>query len=198
MKYRVILTFTECILGATPKDPNVYEEYIASRAALDDEELAQELASVGKMEEKGWTGFHRVDDQPVLYNYVIKGFFKDACGMLRRIRGSSSAKVRAYKKEIDGLVFVEPRQIPLVLPPGGEIDVLERPLRASGPRGERVALARSDTCPPGTTLTFTVTVLGGTIDQDLLEDWLEYGHLRGLGQWRNAGYGAFEYDLQAM
>lgn len=195
-KYHVKLTFTEPILGTVPKNQEVYREYIASKAALNDEELAEELATVEKVEEKGWTGFHLLNGQPILYDYVVKGFFKDACGMLRRVKGSLSSKLRAYKKEVDGLVFVEPRQIPLVLPEGEGMGVLERPLRASGPQGDRVALARSDTCPEGTTLEFTVTVLGGDITEDLLIEWLDYGQFRGLGQWRNASYGRFTWDLQ--
>jgi hypothetical protein len=205
MSRKIKLTFTEPLLGTITKDPEVYAAYIASRAALTDEDLAEELATVEKVEEKGWTGFHMLDGQPILYDYVIKGFFKDACGMLRRVKGSGSSKLRAYKKEIDGLVFVykkeidglvfvTPRQIPLVLPEGAELGLLERPLRASTAQGDRVALARSDTCPPGTTLTFTLAVLGGGIGDDLLREWFNYGALRGLGQWRNASYGRFEWE----
>lgn len=192
--YRVKLTFTEAILGTVTKDPDIYKAYIASKAALTDEQLAEELATVEKVEEKGWTGFHMVDGQPILYDYVIKGFFKDACGMLRRAAGTKSAKIKAYKKIIDGLVFVEPRQILLNLN-GLEMGTLERPLRAQTAQGERVALARSDTCPAGTTLEFTVTTLG-VVKEPLLKEWLDYGKLRGLGQWRNASYGRIEYTLE--
>ena len=195
LKRTVKLTFTEPILGTVTKDPDVYAAYIASKAALTDDELAEELATVEKVEEKGWTGFHMLNGQPILYDYVLKGFFKDACGMLRRIAGTKSSKLRAYKKEIDGLVFIAPRQIPLLLPDGAEMAILERPLRASTAQGDRVALARSDTCPPGTTLEFSVMVLGGNIDDALLAEWLDYGAFRGLGQWRNASYGRFEYEM---
>lgn len=192
-KYKVKLTFVEPLLGTVTKDPDIYAAYIASKAALTDEELAEELATVEKVEEKGWTGFHLLDGKPILYNYVIKGFFKDACGMLRRASGTKSSKVRAYKKIIDGLVFVKPRRMPLVL--SGELGVLERPLRAQTAQGERIALARSDTAPPGTTLEFELEILG-QVSEALLREWLDYGALRGLGQWRNASYGAFEYELE--
>lgn len=195
MKRIVRLTFTEDLLGTVTKDPKVYAAYIASKAALTDEQLAEELGTVEKVEEKGWTGFHQKDGQPIIYDYVIKGFFKDACGMLRRVKGTKSSKIRAYRKEIDGLVFIEPRQIPLILPDGAEMGVLERPLRASTAQGDRIALARSDTCPPGTTLEFVVTVLGGSIDAEQLIEWLDYGALRGLGQWRSASYGRFTYQV---
>ena len=195
MKRIVRLTFTEALLGTVTKDPEVYAAYIASKAALTDEQLAEELGTVEKVEEKGWTGFHQKDGQPIIYDYVLKGFFKDACGMLRRVKGTKSSKIRAYRKEIDGLVFIEPRQIPLVLPSGTKMGVLERPLRASTAQGDRIALARSDTCQPGTTLEFVVTVLGGSIDAEQLIEWLDYGALRGLGQWRSASYGRFTYQV---
>lgn len=181
-------------MGATPKNKDVYANHIATKAALDDEKLAQELDTVEHVEEKGWTGFHRVEGQPILYDYVIKGFFKDACGMLRRANGTLSSKIKAYKKVIDGLVFVDPRHLVLHIPAGAEMGVLERPLRAQTAQGERVALARSDTCPPGTVLEFDLTIMGG-VSKALLTEWFEYGALRGLGQWRNAGYGRFEYEL---
>lgn len=195
-KYKVVLTFTEPILGTVPKDKEVYASFIAGKAALTDEALAEELASVDAIEEKGWTGFHMVDGQPILYEYVIKGFLKDACGMLRRATGTRSSKVRAYKKIIDGLVFVSPRQIPLDLH-GEQTSILERPLRAQTAQGERVALARSDTCPPGTTIEFELTILG-EVSKVLLTEWLDYGALRGLGQWRNGGYGSFTYELERV
>jgi hypothetical protein len=192
-KYQVVLKFTQPILGTIPKDPDIYEAYIASKAALNDTELAEELATVEKIEEKGWTGFHTLDGAPILYDYVIKGFFKDACGMLRRVKGTQSIKPKAYKKIIDGLVFIEPRQIPLNLN-GGEMGINERPLRAQTAQGERVSLARSDTCPVGTTIEFTVVVMGG-VSEELLREWLDYGAYRGLGQWRNGGWGTFEYEI---
>lgn len=192
--YEVKLTFREPILGATPKDPDVYAGYIATKTALTDEQVAEELKTVEKVEEKGWTGFHMVDGRPVLLNYCLKGFFKDACGMLRRAPGSQSKGLKAYKKVIDGLVFVKPRYIPLVLPEGESMGVLERPLRAQTAKGERVTVARSDTCPIGTTMEFTVEVLG-TVTEALLREWFEYGARRGLSQWRNAEYGSFEHTL---
>ena len=193
--YQIKLTFLEPILGTVPKDPEVYEAHVQSKAAdLGDEEAAQEISTIERVEEKGWTGFHTIEDgAPVLYDYVIKGFFKDACGMLRRAVGTKSSKLRAYKKVIDGLVFISPRQIPLNLS-GQEMGVLERPLRAQTARGERIALARSDICPAGTTLEFNLQILG-SVSLSLLEEWLDYGKLRGLGQWRNAGYGVFVWDF---
>ena len=195
-KYTVTLTFTEPLLGTVPKNPEVYASFILTKAAdLGDEKAAEEIGTVESVEESGWTGFHTASDAPILYDYVIKGFFKDAAGMLRRVKSSKSAKVTAYKKIIDGLVFVAPRQIALRLPPGESLGVIERPLRAQTAQGERVALARSDAAPAGTVCTFELTILDPAVDLDLLTEWLDYGQLRGLGQWRNSGMGRFVYTI---
>jgi hypothetical protein len=197
-KYKITLTLTEEMLGAVPKDEEVYETWVANNTTS--ENLDEEMDTVpgnGFDEEKGWTGFHMADGKPIEYNYVIKGFFKDACGMLRRASDTKSKNLWAYKKVIDGLVFVFPRQIVLNLPDGVEMGVNERPLRAQTAQGERVALARSDTVPAGTTMEFEVHTLG-QVSQALLEEWLDYGCLRGLRQWRNAGFGTFTYELEKL
>lgn len=194
-KLQYTLCFQEPLLGAIPKNPEIYKQYIMKRAALEDEEIAKEVNSVESVEESGWTGFHWDDAGIFLFDYVVKGFLKDACGVLRRAQGTESIKLKAYKKVIDGLLFIAPRKLRLELPAGEEIGIVERPLRTSGPTGDRVALARSDSCPPGTKVSFDLVVLG-EVGEKLLTEWFDYGALRGLGQWRNAGYGSFTYELR--
>ena len=196
-RYQIDLQLTEPILGTVPKDRELYTSYVAGKTPISDEGLADELETIEEIEEKGWTGFHMRDGSPVLIDYVIKGFLKDACSMLRRVSGTKSSKVVAYRKVIDGLVFASPREIRIHLPEGALMGVLERPLRARTAQGERVTLARSDTCPMGSRIGFTLTVLGG-VSEALLREWLEYGELRGLGQWRNAGYGTFTCEMKKL
>src|SRR3990167_535195 len=145
---KIVLTFTEPLLGTAPMDKEIYSTYIAENRVTNGggEFPHDEVDTIG--EDKGKTGFHRdAAGNPILYDYVIKGFFKDTCGMLARVDGTGSKKLRAYKKIIDGLVFVFPRQIPITV--CGEIGALERPLRAQTAQGERVALACSEMiCQP--------------------------------------------------
>lgn len=190
--YRIKLMFTQPLLGTVPRDEEIYRTWVA-QSDVPDEFVDEESETLPDILEKGTTAFHRLDGQPALYDYVIKGFFKDACGMLRRVTETQSSKIRAYKKIIDGLIFVNPRLI-LIETNGGEITFLERPLRAQTAQGERVALARSECCPIGSSIEFNLLILG-QVSEDLLHEWLEYGALRGLGQWRNGGYGTFEYEL---
>jgi hypothetical protein len=192
-KYHIELTFTEPLLGTAPLNKELYDTYIATKAP-EGIDSTGEVDSIEEMTEKGTTGFHRLDDgSPILYDYMVKGFLKDACGMLARTPESGSSKIRAYKKIIDGLVFVTPRQIPIILN-GFEIGILERPLRAQTAQGERIALARSEMIREGASIAFDLLVLG-QVTESLLREWLEYGALRGLGQWRNASYGRFTYEL---
>ena len=192
---KITATFTEPLLGTAPMDKEIYSTYIADQRPANGagEFPHDEVDSI--QEDKGKTGFHRdAAGNPILYDYVIKGFFKDTCGMLARVDGTGSKKLKAYKKIIDGLVFIFPRQIPITVI--GEIGTLERPLRAQTAQGERVALACSEMIAAGSSIAFTLDALDTkVVSLELLEEWLNYGRFRGLGQWRNASYGRFTYTL---
>lgn len=200
--YDLRITFTEDVLGTAPMNKEIYTDFIATKrgaagdshnGVLTADELSEELDTLPDGD-KGKTGFHRMPDgTPMIYDYVLKGFFKDACGMLRYDPDSLSKKLKAYKRLIDGIVFVTPRRIPFEV--AGEIGINERPLRAQTMQGERVALAYSETCPVGTSFDCQIRTLGDGIDEAQLREWLDYGALRGLGQWRNGGYGRFDYTL---
>lgn len=191
---KVRITFFEEILGTASANPEIHREYIASKAP-DALSLEEEVEAIGVdgVAEKSMTVFPRnKDGQPVLYDYQIKGFFKDSTGVLRKVPGTKASKIKAYKKEIDGLLFVSPRMIPLNL--SGDLGVCERPLRASTAQGERIALASSETAPAGTSVEFEINCL--TKDMyELAKECLDYGKLRGIGQWRNSGKGRYDYEI---
>ena len=188
---KVKVTYFEELLGTNPANPEIHSEFIASKAP-DAESREEEIALIGaeEYEEKSMTVFARKDGVPINYDYQWKGYFKDSCGMLRRVDGYRSKKLTAFKKVIDGLIFVYPRCIPLVLPKGGCIGSCQRPLRASTAQGDRVALANSETVPPGTTQEFEIWILQDSLLPTVIE-WLTYGELHGTGQWRNSGKGRF-------
>jgi hypothetical protein len=198
---KVKLVFTEEVLGTIPGDKDIYREFIASKAP-DAATLEEEVEAFGVDETaaKGKTYFRRDSEgNPVIWDYAIKGFFKDAAGMLSRAAGMKSGKLKAYKKIIDGLVFVYAREIPLLLPAGGMVGDCSRPLRAQTAQGERVSLASSESAPKGSALEFEVEVMPLAKEPKLLDEclieWLDYGAKRGIGQWRNSGKGRFTYEL---
>ena len=192
----VKVTFTEEVLGTASANKDIHAEYIASKAP-DAASIKEEVEAVGAEEvfEKSMTVFPRgKDGGPIAWDYQWKGFIKDAFKSLKKIPGSECGKIKAYKQEIDGLIFVNPRQIPIVLPEGGQIGVCQRPLRASTAQGERIALASSETVPVGSTMTFDIQLLLDTHEKAVIEAF-NYGKLRGFGQWRNSGAGRFNYEI---
>lgn len=208
---KVKLTLTEGMLGTSPNNEDIYTEYIGSKAP-DATTLEQEVAALGTdgVIEKGMTVFPRDEDgNPFVYDYQIKGFFKDSCGALSRLTGkdpetgkkakaaNESGKLVAYKKVIDGLIFPKPRRIVIQMPEGMEITYCQRPLRAQTAQGERVALAISEEVPAGSVMEFEVVCLDDKHVPAVLE-WLDYGQLRGLGQWRNSGKGRFTYEVEVV
>ena len=195
---KVRLTFTEKVLGTASNNKELHAEYIASNAP-DAKSKAEEIEALGADEyrEKQMTVFPRNEKgEPIFWDYQIKGFFKDSCSALQRCKGSDiakeSCKLKAYKKIIDGCIFVFPRQIRIDMH-GGKIGNLQRPLRAQTAQGERIALADSETVPEGSTIEITIECLNDSYDA-VVKEWLDYGKYKGIGQWRNASFGRFTYE----
>lgn len=199
---KVRLTFVEDVLGTASNNPEIHGDYIASNAP-DAPSKEEEIASVGveEYEEKQMSVFPRYSDDnpvPIFWDYQIKGFFKEACSMLRRCKGEEfakeSCKLTAHKKVIDGCIFVEPRKI-IIDMHGGKIGNLQRPLRGQTAQGERIALANSETVPAGSTIDITIVCLSDTHEKAVLE-WLNYGRWKGIGQWRNASFGRYKWEYR--
>ena len=117
---------------------------------------------------------------PYLYDYQIKGFFKDACRAWRACRTKRGAE--SLPEVIDGTVFVFPRKIFILS--NGDLGDCQRLLRASGPQGERVAWL-PETAPAGSKIEFVVELLDDSNGRSLGMARL-WQTLR-IGQWRNSG-----------
>lgn len=195
-KYRA--TFTDGLLATKPNDEAVHETYVASKRAegVPQDELdaeARALAEIDRLE-KGCTVFHRdTAGNPIVWDYQVKGFLKDAIKALRRDPKSACAALKNYKGVVDGSVFVKPRQIVLQLPEGEKLGTCQRPLRAQTMQGERVALAQSEEAPAGTVIEFEVMTLAPGLDAALKECW-EYAQFRFMGAWRNSGKGTAKIE----
>ena len=201
----ITLTFTTPVLGTAPSNPNIYTDYIADEAikagAVNGNRLQQELDALPADEYRGATVFRR-DEQgrPSFIDYMIKGFFKDTCTAQRRFDVALSKDIAAHKAKINDVLFITPQFIPILNQDGSTpaVTMFERPLRADTPQGARVALASSEMIAAGTQLTFTLENYGvNTLSKDLIKEWLQYGRMRGLGQFRNGGYGRFRYVITA-
>lgn len=188
---KIKITLLDEQLGTMSNNPELRRDYIMSKNPNGVDESEAEGFDAEEELEKSMTVFPRDEKgRPFIYDYMIRGFFKDAQGALNRVTGE---KMSAFKRVIDGVIFVKERTIPMILPKGKKITECTRPLRTSGPTGERVALACSEAVPAGSTMELTIQVLDEKYMADVIR-WLDYGRLKGLGQWRNSGKGRFEWE----
>jgi hypothetical protein len=193
MKIRI--TLTEEMLGTKAANPDVFADFIASKHPSGTPQK-DELESVEHREEAGTTVFSRINGQIGIFDYAVKGFFKDACGAMNRFDKelrNGLEKLPAYKTKIDGCIFVKPRFIPIILPTDAKVGVCERPLRADTAQGPRVSVCRSEAVPAGSIIECEISILSKELIP-YVEAWLGYGALRGLGQWRNSGKGRFGWE----
>lgn len=205
VRFRIDVTFTNDILGSVSRNKEVYTEWIKSKGPEGADEEPDFL------EEKSWTGFY-VDEntgKPYLMDYQWRGFIKEAAaqnpevlGLRRKKAGTEAefASSRTIKGWVDGKIFVRPRRVEFL---GGEIkkdlDVFERPLRAETMRGPRIALAKSDVVPAGVKSHFEIHALkNGELNEEKLQNLMDYGQYKGMGQFRNGGWGTFEAKVMEM
>lgn len=190
---RVRIKFTQPILGSMPADEELYTKFIASKAPADwlvDEET-ENIPEVDY--DKGVTVFPQDKEGIFLYNYHIKGFLKNAGNVLKE-----QLKIKNLRNKLDDYLFIKERKIYLIR--NGKIikeedGVLERPLRAMTRQGERVALASSEVINPPAEAEFTIQLLKHKeITLDTIRELLDYGKFQGIGQWRNGGFGQFEWE----
>ena len=194
--YQVSLKFVEPLLGVIPKNPDVYKWWLESKQPQGDEGSPPE-----ETELKSWTGFKGDEQGLHIFDYHVKGFFKEAAiarpqVMGLRGRGDALAGEGTIRKRIEQWLFIRPRRIYLgkEKPDGFN----ERPLRAKTLQGDRIALVRSDYVDAGVEIQFSVYVVDECpITQEMLEAWLGYGAFKGLGQFRGGTYGSFEFVLEA-
>lgn len=192
---KVKITFFEELLGTASSDPEIHEEFIASKAP-DALSVEEEVAAVGVDEvvEKSKTVFPKDENGvPFMWDYQWKGYFKDATKALRKVAKSESSKITAYKQVIDKMIFPQPRKIGIHIPEGKEIGSCQRPLRGQTARGEVIALANSETVPEGSYVEFSIGLLDKKHEK-WVKELLEYGALGGTGQWRNSGKGRFTVE----
>lgn len=190
---KVRCTFFEQALGTASADPDVHSKYIASKSPTADT-LADEVEAIGveAAEENHMTIFPRdAEGNPMIWDYQIRGCFKSACQFLKKVKGTKSSGLKAYKKQIDGLIFIKERKIPIHT--DSPTSSCQRPLRASTAQGERIALANSEAVEPGAWFEFTVQCFLKE-DLDFVREWLSFCEFNGFGQWRNSGKGRFVWE----
>ena len=194
------LTGMTRILGAQAANPKVHSEFIAAKAAsLTKAQQETDMLPEG-FENRGLTVFLRDNGVLCLSDYVVKGFLKEALSALK-----SQIGIVAPASKVDNFVLVTPSYLRFTK--GGEEvtapdEIFERPLRAMTMQGPRVSVSASETVNAGWELTFTIALLENpsspkskALTFDVIEEALDYGAFKGLGQWRNGQNGRFTWSV---
>lgn len=192
-------------LGSLPGNKEILRDYIASKAetvSKGDEE-AECILSTEEEVAKLTTVFPRDERGLFVWDYQLKGFFKEAIGVLVEHGDIPELTKWTYKRAVDCCLFIEPRRSYFTR--DGAIvtahnSICERTLRADTPQGERISIARSEQIDEGVEVEFSVELLLSSnskskwrgLSEEVLESAIAYGKRKGLGQWRNAGFGRFE------
>jgi hypothetical protein len=210
--FKLEATFINPVLGTWSGNSELTKEFILSKhpdavkqkkdhpdeaAQLQEDELG--AISEDQIIQKAATIFPKEDGFPFLWDYQLKGFFKNAALamiMSDQFTQDELKKLRLtqymHKRTIDLMVFPSPRKIFFELPKGGKITFHQRPLRGDTAQGERISLAISEQLPTGTKFQATIMTMNSKI-ATLIPEWLKYGQFNGLLQWRNSGMGAFTF-----
>lgn len=170
------------ILGTQAANPKVHSEFIAAKAAkLAKGEEQTAMLPEENLETKGLTVF-LLDD-----------------GVLK-----SQIKIGSPASKVDNLILVEPDYIHFTRggKPVTEADeIFERPLRAMTMQGPRVSVSASEIIRPDWEIEFTLTLIdnertakSAALTFDVIEEALNYGSIKGLGQWRNGQNGRFTWE----
>ena len=192
---------TDTLLGSSPANKEVFTEFLVGKTKTPEEKQAA-LADVENIDEnleKGTTVFYRNNGGLILKGYQVKGFLKSAAKALK-----DQLNLKSYLSKVDTYVFVMEKDIPImrdgeqITEPDG---FLERPQRCETAQGPRISLAKSEEVQAPWYIDVTIRVVENTktaksaaINMDMIKDFLDYGALSGLLQWRNAGHGTFEYE----
>ena len=189
------------ILGAQAANPKVHSEFIAAKAAKQKKgEEQTAMLPEENLEIKNLTVFLRDDGVLCLADYVIKGFLKEALSVIK-----SQVKIGSPASKVDNLILVEPEYLHFTRngKPVTEADeIFERPLRAMTMQGPRVSVSASEIIRPDWELEFTLTLVDSektaksvALTWNVVEEALNYGVIKGLGQWRNGQNGRFAWEI---
>ena len=203
LEYRKFkLTTLTKLLGTAPGNPNIYKEFIQSKAP-DPEDAGDELETCPHQHqvdpEDQWaraiTAFHRhpEGDGLVMYDYQIMGFLKNAANVLKdNLNGSKG--IKNCRSKVNQFVTVFPRRVLIADAPDG---IEQRSLRAQTQQGPRVSLVASEYLEAPVEFEVIVGLINNKqgVTWDVLNTLWKYGEVRaGLLQNRNGGYGKFHTD----
>jgi hypothetical protein len=171
-------------------------------------ERADELReTVGDSDEKGITCFFRNGEYACVGDHMIYGYMKAAAEAITRTRPLKKGVILHSASYTESIINQHVRckerfisyDKDIMRNEDGSPDYLVRSLRVMTAKGPRVSIAKSEQVPERAKLEFTLRVLENSpLDEEAIRTIFDYGTIVGLGQWRNAGYGTFNAEVENL
>lgn len=182
----------------------------------------REMALLGKLDElretfaeldtKGTTVFFwdKKSKLPCIGDHMIPGFLKAAADAICKAVPKANKKNGTILQSatytfgvINQHVSVKERFIissqDLMRHSDGVPIYNQRSLRVITAQGPRVTLAKSEMIDAGAEFEFHVRVMKESpMTEEILRKLFSYGAMKGLGQWRNANWGQFDFELEPL
>ncbi|GHU73354.1 hypothetical protein AGMMS49992_11630 [Clostridia bacterium] len=195
---------TSPLLGSQPVDREVRLKYLGSKSAM----AFEENADMPFSGDKGTTVFLRDKEcGGALYigGHVMKGMFKEALSILQsQTSDGISIELKQPAAKVDNYVFIQPRK--LWIQRSNDVFVVQpdrtfnRPVRIASLQGDRTALLLSELVELPWQFDARIELVtnkgsrvSGPLSWENLLMALEFGSLKGFGQFRNGGYGTYTY-----
>ena len=182
----------EVVAPAQAEEQRVYVQREALAAATA-RTRAQADAAAGRDEDfvadehpRQMTLFPHDAHGPFLWDYQMRGHLRELANAVKEEMG-----IKAFRAKLSAGLVVRPRRIYLR---GTLTEPIRRPLRAYTPQGERVAIAESQAVMAGARALFylgRLPLMDRAVSWDVLRDLLDWGEIRGMGQWRTGGWGIY-------
>jgi hypothetical protein len=172
-------------------------------------ELENLRETVAELDMRGTTVFFwdKATNRPAIGDHMIYGFLKAASEAISRTLERKNGKVLHSASYTQSIINQHVRCLEQFIPFDKDIKRKEdgtpsynqRSLRAMTAQGPRTTLVRSEAVEAGAKLRFNLRVMTGSpLEHDHLKKMFQMGEMFGLGQWRNAGYGTFTFELQEV
>lgn len=163
-----------------------------------------------ELDTKGTTVFfwNKEKNLPCIGDHMIYGFLKAATDAIGRTLPTKKGTVLHSASYTQSIINMHVRCAERFITSNrdikrdakGEPQYLQRSLRVMTAQGPRVTLAKSEVLEAGASFEFTLRVLKNSpMKEEHLQQLFQYGEFfAGLGQWRNAGFGQFSYEMERV
>jgi hypothetical protein len=220
INYKIKLNFIRKILGSQPANEDLKKSYITKKMMTGKTGMSAEIAMdkvedeisnlnnderiknvIEEIDSKSLTVFFRDKEKRIgISDIQLRGFIKDNFAFVGRNskwitkrKGEDFFTDAPFRDFIGSRIMFKQDLFPFEIQPE-KIEIFQRPIRVQTMLGPRVSITASESIEPPN----SITIEFATTD-DIKEEWIpkifDRGIFRGLGQFSNAQFGSFQYEI---